>query len=261
MMHPHGRFTWSDAAVPDLEAGKAFYAALFGWEADEVPGYVMFRLRGNVVAGMGQLSEARRAEGFDPLWSSYVNVESADDIAVRAAGLGATVLVPPMDIQGAGRMTYIADPAGAKLGFWQPDGHEGAGSFNEVGEMAWNELATRDPAAASDFYPSLLPWKLREEAGPDGAVSYRTILLDGRPNGGIYALGGPAEVDSHWAVYFSVANTDDFVSEAILRGGQAVAGPFDTPFGRVAGIADDQGASFRVIQLSQPDSEPAPPGP
>ena len=256
MRYPHGMFTWADAAVPDLAAGVAFYRGIFGWESDEIPGYVMFRREGAAVAGMGQLREERRAEGFEPLWSSYVNVESADVIAHRAADLGATVLVDPMDIPGAGRMTYVADPTGARIGFWQPGGHEGAGSFNEEGDMAWNELVTDDPVRAAVFYSELLPWKVTEQGDP---VSYRTVNLEGRPNGGITA-GGADRGGSRWVVYFAVGDADAVVNEAILRGGSVTAGPFDTPFGRVAGLVDDQGAAFGVIRLTQEDSEPAPSG-
>ena len=248
MRYPHGMFTWTDAAVPDIAAGKAFYSAIFGWDADEVPGYVMFRRNGAVVAGMGRLSDEQRAEGYEPLWSSYVNVESADQVANHAVVLGATLLVPPMDIPGAGRMAYLADPGGARLGLWQPGGHEGAGSFNEEGDMAWNELLTTQPAAAAEFYGQLLPWDI------DGDP-YKMIALGGRPNGGITATGATAT--ARWVVYFAVGDTDAVANEAILRGGSVTAGPFDTPFGRVAGLADDQGAAFRVITLIQQDSEPA----
>ena len=237
MRYPHGMFTWADAAVPDLAAGRAFYEALFGWESDEIPGYVTFRRDGAAVAGMGQLGEERRA----------------DTVADRAAALGATVLVPPMDIPGAGRMTYLADPTGARIGFWQPGGHEGAGSFNDEGDMAWNELVTADPETAVRFYAQLLPW----EIGHDGG--YRTIALDGHPNGGITAAGADRGA-SRWVVYFAVGDTDAAANEAILRGGTVSAGPYDTPFGRVAGLVDDQGAGFRVIRLTQQDSEPAPSG-
>ena len=253
MRYPHGMFTWADAAVPDLEAGKAFYGGIFGWSHDEVPGYVTFRRGEAAVAGMGQLSEERRAEGFEPLWSSYVNVESVDSTTERAVILGATLLVPPMDIPGAGRMAYVADPVGARLGFWQPGGHDGAGSFNEDGDMAWNELVTLDPGRASEFYAELLPWKI------DDGGDYRPVALDGRPNGGITSAGA-ASSGAQWVVYFAVGDTDGVANEAILRGGSVVAGPFDTPFGRVAGLVDDQGAAFRVIHLMQQDSEPAPSG-
>ena len=60
----------------------------------------------------------------------------------------------------------------------------------------------------------------------------------------------PAEVPAHWAVYFASDDTDAAVAKATDLGGQLLMPPMDTPFGRVAGVSDPQGAAFRLITLT-----------
>jgi len=57
----HGIHGWADVAVPDMDAGEAFYSAVFDWDARAGDGgesmpYTMFSADGKLVAGMGPLS-------------------------------------------------------------------------------------------------------------------------------------------------------------------------------------------------------------
>jgi uncharacterized protein len=56
----------------------------------------------------------------------------------------------------------------------------------------------------------------------------------------------PAEVPSHWAVYFSVVDADEAAAKAVELGGSVLRPPEDTPFGRVADLVDSTGAPFKV---------------
>ena len=69
-------------------------------------------------------------------------------------------------------------------------------------------------------------------------------------------MGSPEGTPSHWLVYFGVASTDAAVAAATGGGGQLLAPAFDSPFGRLAILADPAGASFAVIETTgsrQPD--------
>ena len=131
----HGIVGWADVAVPDMDEGARFYEGLFGWEA-EVAGpnesmpYTMFRKDGKHVAGMGPLSADQQDSGVPPTWSAYVIVDDVDAIHAQAAELGATPLMEPMQIMDSGRMTFVMDPVGAVIGFWQSGSHDGAEIFN-----------------------------------------------------------------------------------------------------------------------------------
>jgi hypothetical protein len=75
------------------------------------------------------------------------------------------------------------------------------------------------------------------------------MKLGGTEVGGIGELDNshPAGVPAHWSVYFSVEDTDAAVAEVTSLGGTAIRPPWDTPYGRMAVVADDQGAVFSVI--------------
>ena len=45
----------------------------------------------------------------------------------------------------------------------------------------------------------------------------------------------------------AVTDTDATVAKATEMGGNVIAPPFDTPYGRMAVVADDQGAVFAVM--------------
>ncbi len=83
-VYKHGVPSWIDLSTTDLEGAKAFYGALFGWEADDVPTdqgmpYTMFRKNGRSVAGGGPMPPDMVEHGVPSMWNSYVNVDSVDD--------------------------------------------------------------------------------------------------------------------------------------------------------------------------------------
>lgn len=104
----------------DGDGAKAFYGALFGWEADEfAPGFELLRLPG-YVGGEPQQPVPRdvvavlAAGDGDAGWSVDVWVADARAAAARAEELGGTVVVEPRETSGF-LNTVIADPAGAVL--------------------------------------------------------------------------------------------------------------------------------------------------
>jgi predicted enzyme related to lactoylglutathione lyase len=61
-------------------------------------------------------------------------------------------------------------------------------------------------------------------------------------------MGQPAGTPSHWVAYFAVADVDTAVAAAEQAGGRVLTPPFDTPYGRMAPIADPFGATFMLMQ-------------
>jgi uncharacterized protein len=51
----------------------------------------------------------------------------------------------------------------------------------------------------------------------------------------------------HWDAYISVADTDKALAMAAELGGTVAAEPMDTPFGRLAALADPGGARIKVV--------------
>ena len=82
-------------------------------------------------------------------WNTYIQVENADETALKAAKAGATIISEPFDVMEDGRMAVIADPEGAVFCIWQPKTFKGADIVNEHGSVNFNGLNTRDPEARS----------------------------------------------------------------------------------------------------------------
>ncbi len=240
--------SWIDLGTPDLEKAAAFYSALFGWECPEGPeeagGYRVCHIGGKPVAGLGPAMNPG-----PPMWSSYVNVESADDVAAAVTANGGQVFVPPMDVMTAGRMGVFADPVGAAFGVWQPGEHKGAELVNEPGTFSWSELVTTDVPASKAFYGAVFAWGA--ETHGDGPGAYTEWQVNGRSIGGMMEKPPqmPAEVPSHWVVYFNVIDTDDAVARVAELGGAVIMPPMDIEPGRFAVVADPTGATFNVIAI------------
>ena len=257
----HGTIGWADVAVPDMEAGSAFYGSVFGWEAVDGDGgesmpYRMFSLDGKVVAGMGPLTPDQAAAGQPPVWSAYVIVDDADAVYAKAVELGATPLMECMDILDAGRMFFMIDPVGAAVGVWQSGSHDGADIFNVPNTMTWNELRCRDIDAAKAFYTQLLGWEAIDSEF-DGFMY--TMLKNGdRTNGGMMDMSSfmPDEVPAHWTTWFLVEDCDEAAAKVVEAGGSILTEPTTDSVGRSAMVSDPFGAPFGIIATTQVDGQP-----
>ncbi len=251
--YAHGEFCWADLACGDLPAAKRFYSALFGWDAVETPApgggtYTLVKLDGADVGGMHGLPPGQS----HCAWAAYVAVDDCAASTAKAASLGGSVLLPPMDIADVGRMAVIADPEGAALCLWQADSpHPGFARLGpRHGTVVWNELAARSAEAAKAFYTGLFGWGVKETVMPDH--TYFEWLSGDRPVAGMLPLVAiSADVPPHWLVYFAVDDCDAVAARAGELGGKILRAPFDVPdVGRLAVLADGQGAAFAVIRLS-----------
>jgi predicted enzyme related to lactoylglutathione lyase len=127
-----GSLNFNDLITHDLDAARAFYGSVFGWEVLDVggghawalPAYGDFLeqrtpgMRGNMRT-MGApdrfeevVASVRADEDQAPQWGVTFGVDDADEIAKRADKLGGWVIVPPFDAPWV-RMTVISDPQGA----------------------------------------------------------------------------------------------------------------------------------------------------
>jgi len=243
-----GTPNWVDLSTPNMEATKAFYGSVFGWEAityPEMGGYTNFMMNGKQVCGAAPIMST----GQHPAWSTYISVDDADTTAQVVQANGGQVVIPPMDVMNLGRMGVFTDPTGAFFSIWQPGEHKGAQIVNEPGSVAWNELDTRDMDAAKAFYTKVFPWSAVTNG--EGEQAYTEWQLDGRSIAGGMPMGAsfPSTVPANWLTYFVVANCDATVATATASGGTVVMPAMDSPNGRFAVLSDPHGAVFSVIQM------------
>ena len=245
--HDNGRFCWAELSTSDGPGAKAFYTALFGWEAVDNPMgpdmvYTMLKLNGENAGALYQDNSGKAP----PHWGAYISVDDADASAARAKELGGTVLMGPMDVMEHGRMAVVQDPTGAVFCTWQPKNHIGYGVINEPGSVCWNELATRDTVAATAFYTGLFGYATKQSEMP---MPYTEFQLDGKSIAGMMGMGPQMEgVPPHWMIYFTVANCGETFEKAQSLGAQPLVPPMDIPgVGKMAVMKDPQGAPFAFV--------------
>lgn len=248
---------WIELATPDVDAAKAFYTAMFGWEytigGAETSFYVMPQLEGHDVAGMMAQGDDERAQGVPPMWRTYVSVESADEVAARVPELGGTLLAPAFDVMDFGRSTVFLDAEGAFLAAWEPKTHIGSAIVNQPGAFGWSELASRDPDTAKAFYTALFGWTTRDASSEEGA-QYTEFLVGERSVAGLLPITSRmGDMPAAWTVYFEVDDCGAAIEHATSNGGDVYFGPMEVPdVGQFAVLGDPQGAAFAVIKTDAP---------
>jgi predicted enzyme related to lactoylglutathione lyase len=179
-------------------------------------------------------------------WTTYLASRDVDETARKIKAAGGQVLMEPFDVMDVGRMALAADPGGAVFGVWEAGSHSGMQVANEPGSVTWNENMTRDFDGNKDFYQAVFGYDYSDLSSE--GFRYATLDLDGLPVGGIGEIGpeAPKDLPSNWATYFAVADADDAVARASDLGGAVIRPTWDSPYGRMAVLSDDQGAVFAV---------------
>jgi predicted enzyme related to lactoylglutathione lyase len=252
--------TWQD----DGDAAASYYGRIFGWDAEQTgsPGdgvsFRICRLRGRDVAAIG--SPIPDPAPPVPSWTTFIQVESADQTATKVREAGGSVIVPPMDSLEGGSIAIVSDPAGAAFAIWEQERHQGAQLINEPGAWAMSMLVTPDPEGAVRFYSDVLGWATEpfEMGGAEITMFTQPGYIGGEPEQPVprdvvatlappgAANGAPAR----WSVDFWIRDPDEAARITTEMGGQVLAEPFDVPdIGmRQAALADPQGAIFTVTR-------------
>ncbi|MDG4774388.1 VOC family protein [Solwaraspora sp. WMMD792] len=243
---------WVDLGTSDLPGAIRFYGELFGWSAQppdgpDAEGYTLFSKDDKLVAGAGSVATG----GQPPTWTTYIGTLDAQASAKLVESAGGTVLMPPFDVLDRGRAAVFTDPAGASFAVWQPLSMAGAELANVPGSLCWNELTTRDPEGAKEFYGAVFDWETRDTPFPP--IMYTEWLVEQQPVAGMMPMVGddwPADLPAHWMVYFAVNDCDATAEHAAALGGTVSVPPTDLPHGRFAVLNDPQGAFFSVIRIA-----------
>ncbi|MFR0356737.1 VOC family protein [Streptomyces sediminimaris] len=247
--HAPGTPCWVSLMVHGLATTQEFYGSLFGWEFQPGPQqlgpYVRALLDGHEVAGIGRLPPDRR---LPVAWTPYLASDDVDVTAETVRLCGGTIGVGPLDAAEAGRLAIGSDPSGAVFGIWQAAGHQGTALTGVPGTPAWNELLTYESVSVAKFYEAVFGYE--EEAVVSADFDYLTLHIDGRPVAGIHGVGHalPRDRGPHWITYFEVADADDTVERLVDLGGHVLTPPRDSAHGRVATVADPEGARFCLIE-------------
>ena len=129
---------------------------------------------------------------------------------------------------------------------------------NPAGDFIWYELMTPDAEGSKTFYDAVVGWNIGE--GVAEYNGYRMIgTADGGFTGGVLPITD--EMQQHgarptWLGYLNVRDVDAKVAEIESAGGKTLMGATDIPnVGRIAMVADPQGAPFYVMKPIPPEGK------
>lgn len=128
---------------------------------------------------------------------------------------------------------------------------------NHHGDFIWYELMTPDPDGARAFYEAVVGWTI--EAQPAGPIDYRMIAASEGNVAGLSPLTAEMTAGGArpcWIGYITVGDVDRMVA-SIEQGGGTTLMPARTMdgVGRMAMVADAQGAAFYVMKPTPPEGE------
>ena len=124
------------------------------------------------------------------------------------------------------------------------------------GAFHWNELMTRDIAAAQALYAQSMGWTFESVPMPDGST-YHVCHSNGRVVAGMFDISGRpdmAEVPANWMAYIAVDDVDAALVKAKGEGAVVMGEPFDVQgVGRIAMVRQPDGA---MVGWMTPSYEP-----
>lgn len=258
MAELQGSWIWYELITPDPERSRAFYEPLVGWsistghgENDEY-GFITAP-DGAMVGGVLRLDPDRIAHGARPSWVGYLGVVDCDAAVRQLAEAGGKVLMPPHDVEMAGRVAMVADPGGAPFYLItpipRPEGGESTAfrAHKLHGHCGWNELMAGDAARETAFYTALFGWSLPDAMDMGEMGKYQFIAQQEVTIGAI--MQAPPQVPlPMWNHYFWVPSIGATIAQIEAGGGKVINGPMEVPGGDwiVQGL-DSLGVGFCLV--------------
>jgi uncharacterized protein len=249
---PSGIPCWIELGCNDEPTIQQFYGGLFGWRyqlrrdpATPTGRYSVATLNGVPVGGC-----YRVGAGGPAGWTIHLAVQNTASTAEWVETLGGRITLGPIEIPERGNILHAVDPSGAPIVFWRPPASWAFGT-GTTNTFTGADLNTHDGVAADHFYTKLFNYT-SHQIGDTTTVDYVEWLLAHEPVLYRYVMGSEYQPDTppHWMVYFEVdpaRGTDAAAGHALMLGGTVVVQPYDTPFGRMAILADPDGAVFAII--------------
>ena len=120
--------------------------------------------------------------------------------------------------------------------------------MTDHGTFCWNELMTRDPKTACEFYAKALGWRFEDMPMPHmPAGVYRVAKQGDRPVAGVFEMKGKEfeGLPSHWFAYIAVDDVDQRFCAAKQAGAQVLREPFEVAgVGRIVILKGPVGAAI-----------------
>ncbi len=116
-----GNIVWFEVPADDTGRARKFYADLFGWKSEPMPGspfeYFHIDTAGNDGSPDGGLMK-RQNPGQRGI-VNYVLVTSVDESAAKVQALGGSICMPKTPVPGMGAFAICQDTEGNTFGLWE----------------------------------------------------------------------------------------------------------------------------------------------
>ena len=253
MTNPHGTPIWYELITPDQDAAKTFYDAVIGWtiegKASNPMDYRMIDTGNGLVGGTMKLSDEMKAGGMQPGWLFYIGVDDVDATAEAIKAKGGQVHMGPFDLEGVGRMAFVADPQGIPFYIMRGASDDSSTAWDRMGmgKCNWNELSTPDQAGANAFYADVFGWTYPDKMAMGEMGDYWFVQAGDDVIGATmqHRSDGPPPA---WRFYFRAPDIDAAKTTAEANGGTVHMGPMEVPGGdRIIVASDPQGTLFGVV--------------
>jgi predicted enzyme related to lactoylglutathione lyase len=260
--HHAGKVIFVELVTPDIAAAKQFYAGLFGWTYHDLQAggitYAEATLDGHPVAGLVQ-RDIPAGEHRQPAWLSFLSVRDVDATKASASQHGAKVLFEPRDFPDRGREAVFADPRGAVFAVLASTSGDPPDVLAAPGEWIWSSLITSDSDTAAAFYQALFDYEVFELPAENGA---QHLLLASDNYARASVNSPPADTPNthpHWLNYVRVDDAAKMTAKVVALGGRVLVEPrVDRHGGKVAVVADPQGAPFGLLEWPSTESKEVP---
>lgn len=262
MEHHPGKIIWADLVTPDLAATETFYGQLFGWTFNTVHAgatdYAVALRDGHPIAGLLQKT-IPPGEHQQPIWLTFIAVRDVDAAIRTALGLGAKSVAPPKTYAGRGRQAVLADPQGAVFAVLASSSGDPPDFLAAPGEWIWSSLHSSDPAQSAAFYKAAFGYDVFDLPSDEGAAAHMILSSDDYARASVNALPSGGHRHSHWLNFIRVTDAAASAAKAAALGGRVLVEPYeDRHGGKIAVVADPEGAPIGLMEWSEADSKVEP---
>ncbi len=257
--HHVGKFVFVELVTPDLPASERFYAGLLGWTFRDIQvdgtRYAEAAVDGHPVAGLIH-KEVPVGVRRQPAWLSFIAVRDVDAARATALRNGAKVLMEPRDVPNRGREAIFADPQGAVFAVLASTRGDPPDTLADAGEWIWSSLFTPDPDKGATFYQALFDYEVFDLPST-GSDQHVLLASEGYARGSMNMLSADRPMaHAHWLNYVRVDDAVKMSAKVVALGGRVLVEPrADRHGGKVAVVADPQGAPFGLLEWTETDSK------
>jgi predicted enzyme related to lactoylglutathione lyase len=223
MAHPVVHF---EISGPDDRRLADFYADLFGWDMQPVPGidYTLVRTgNAGINGGIEKVTDARPATTF------YIETDDLQSVLDKINLVGGKTVTPITELPGMATYATFEDLDGLVVGLVlaptgaiaaQPDPAAATAATESGGgaPVDWFEVLGTDAKRSQQFYAEIFGWQLTVASSGYGMVATGTRR-------GIRGSIGAGEPGPWVTVYASVPDVAAVLARAAELGGSRLSGP------------------------------------